>query len=102
MAAAVRRPGLIPPRQDYNPAVLSTEENLELTQVGPGTPGGELLRRYWHPIAASSQLASHGTMPVKILGESLVLYRDRSGQLGLVGDRCPHRAAGMVYGIPET
>ncbi len=40
-------------------------------------------------------------MPVKILGESLVLYRDRSGGLGLVADRCPHRAAGMVYGVPE-
>jgi len=62
---------------------------------------GELLRRYWMPIAASAQLADRGTRPVRILGEDLVLYRDKQGKLGLVGDRCPHRRAGMVFGIPE-
>src|SRR4051812_29584012 len=62
---------------------------------------GDLLRRYWYPVAASSQLATPGTMPVKILGESLVLYRDRSGGVGLVAERCPHRSAGMIYGVPE-
>jgi 5,5'-dehydrodivanillate O-demethylase len=62
---------------------------------------GDLLRRYWYPIAGSSQLPAHGTMPIKILGESLVLYRDRGGRLGLVDERCPHRSAGMIYGVPE-
>src|SRR5439155_10103373 len=81
--------------------VLTQEENGRMTQVGPGTPMGELLRRYWHPIAASAQLTEHGTRPVKLLGEDLVLYRDRQGRVGLVGDRCPHRRAGMVFGIPE-
>src|SRR5438067_1647383 len=81
--------------------MLTVEENELLTQTSSGTPMGELLRRYWYPIAASSQLEQHGTMPVKILGESLVLYRDRGGELGLVADRCPHRAAGMIYGVPE-
>jgi len=81
--------------------VLTKEENERLTRVGPGTPCGELMRRYWHPIAASSQLASHGTKAVRLLGEDLVLYRDRSGRLGLVGDRCPHRRASMLYGVPE-
>ena len=66
--------------------MLTREENELLTRVGPGTPGGELLRRYWHPIAASSELAGHGTRPVAILGESLVLYRDRRGELGLVAE----------------
>jgi 5,5'-dehydrodivanillate O-demethylase len=82
--------------------MLTKEKNERLTQVGPGTPGGELLRRYWYPVAASSQLPSHGTRPVKLLGESLVLYRDRSGVLGLIGDKCPHRSAGMIYGMPEA
>jgi len=81
--------------------MLTTEENELLTQTSAGTPMGELLRRYWYPIAASSQLESHGVLPVKVLGESLVLYRDRAGQLGLVAERCPHRAAGMIYGVPE-
>lgn len=81
--------------------MLTKEENEKLTRVGPGTPVGELLRRYWHPIAASSQLNERGTKPITVLGESLVLYRDRQGRLGLVGDRCPHRRAGMVFGIPE-
>ncbi|HLY66306.1 MAG TPA: Rieske 2Fe-2S domain-containing protein, partial [Chloroflexota bacterium] len=81
--------------------MLTTEENLGLTTVMPDTPSGDLLRRYWYVIAASSQLPSYGTKPVKILGESLVLFRDRSGRLGLVAERCPHRGAGMIYGVPE-
>jgi 5,5'-dehydrodivanillate O-demethylase len=81
--------------------MLTKEENERLAQVGPGTPMGTLLRRYWHPVVATSQLAGPGTRPVRLLGENLVLYRDRSGTLGLVGDRCPHRRAGMVFGIPE-
>jgi 5,5'-dehydrodivanillate O-demethylase oxygenase subunit len=81
--------------------MLTAEQNEELTTVAPGTPMGDLMRRYWQPIAASSQLPGFGTKPVKVLGESLVLYRDRSGTLGLVGERCPHRGAGMIYGVPE-
>ncbi|MBM2811663.1 MAG: rieske 2Fe-2S iron-sulfur domain protein [Chloroflexi bacterium] len=81
--------------------MLTKEENERLTQVGAGTPTGEMMRRYWHPIAASSQLTERGTRPVRLLGEDLVLYRDRSGGLGLVAQRCPHRRAGMIFGIPE-
>jgi 5,5'-dehydrodivanillate O-demethylase len=81
--------------------MLTTEENERVTRVGPGTPMGELFRRYWHPIGASSQFIGPGTKPIKILGESLVLFRDRAGRLGLIGDRCPHRRAGMIFGIPE-
>jgi 5,5'-dehydrodivanillate O-demethylase len=81
--------------------MLSAEENARLTQVGPGTPIGELLRRYWHPIAAVGQLDEKPVMPVKLLGEELVLYRDRSGTLGLIDRYCPHRRANMILGIPE-
>ena len=81
--------------------MLTTEQNERYTRVEKGTPCGELMRRYWHPIAASGQLPEHGTKPVTILGERLVLYRDRSGKLGLVEAHCPHRRGGMVFGIPE-
>ena len=82
--------------------MLSVEENRTLTQVGPGTPMGELLRRYWYPIAAAAEMVTHPTKQVKVLGESLVLYRDRQGQLGLIGDTCPHRRVALIYGIPES
>ena len=67
--------------------MLTREENELLTRVGPGTPGGELLRRYWQPLAATSELASRWTMPIRLLGEDLVLYRDRQGRYGLVGEK---------------
>jgi 5,5'-dehydrodivanillate O-demethylase oxygenase subunit len=81
--------------------MLTKEQNERLSRVAPGTPTGELMRRYWMPIAASSQLKGSGTKPIRVLGEDLVLYRDRQGTLGLLGNRCPHRRAGMVFGIPE-
>jgi 5,5'-dehydrodivanillate O-demethylase len=82
--------------------MLSVEENRILTQVGKGTPMGELLRRYWFPIAGSVELEEHPTKPVRLLGEDLVLYRDRSGTLGLIGKACPHRRVDMVYGFPDA
>jgi 5,5'-dehydrodivanillate O-demethylase len=69
--------------------------------VGPGAPGGELMRRYWHPIAASGELNEKPTKSVRILGEDLILYKDRSGTLGLIDESCPHRRVNMLYGIPE-
>jgi 5,5'-dehydrodivanillate O-demethylase len=60
-----------------------------------------MMRRYWHPIAASSQLREAGTRPIRILGEDLVLYRDNSGQLGLLEPHCPHRRASLLFGMPE-
>ncbi len=81
--------------------MLAAGENDLLTQVGPGTPGGELMRRYWHPIAAAAELDEKPTKAVRILGEDLVLYKDRSGTLGLVGRLCPHRRVDLSYGIPE-
>lgn len=81
--------------------MLSKEENDILTRVGPGTPCGELMRRYWHPVAAMVQLTENPVRKVRILEEDLVLFRDRSGNLGLIEPRCPHRAMHMAFGIPE-
>jgi 5,5'-dehydrodivanillate O-demethylase len=81
--------------------MISSEENRELTQVGPGTPMGELLRRYWFPVAGSVELTQHPTKSVQLLGESLVLYRDKSGRLGLVQRSCPHRRVDLAYGFPD-
>ena len=81
--------------------MLTREANERLTRVGPGTPMGNLLRRYWHAIAATAELDKEPVLPVKILGENLALYRSPDGELGLMAERCPHRGASMVYGIPE-
>ena len=82
--------------------MLTSEENEMLTRVGPGTPGGELLRRYWHPIAVASELTEENpTKFVRILGEDLVLFRDKKGNIGLLPDRCPHRGASLSYGRVE-
>ena len=80
---------------------ITPEENAKLTQVGPGTPGGELMRRYWHPVGITAKLDENPVQSVRILGEDLVLYRDRSGRLGLIGRHCGHRLVDMVFGIPE-
>ncbi len=81
--------------------MLTHEDNQLLTQVGKGTPGGELMRRYWHPVAAASQLDDDPVQAVRILGEDLVLFRDRSGTLGLIAQRCPHRNMNLRFGMPE-
>jgi phenylpropionate dioxygenase-like ring-hydroxylating dioxygenase large terminal subunit len=73
-------------------------EDAELTHVGPNTPCGEYLRRYWQPVAMASEV---GDLPlaVRILGENLVLFRDLSGNLGLLHRHCSHRGASLEYGI---
>lgn len=81
--------------------MLTAQENEQLSQVGRGTPGGELMRRYWHPIAAAVELDEKPTKPVRLLGEDLVLFKDRSGTVGLIGRLCPHRRVDLSYGIPE-
>jgi 5,5'-dehydrodivanillate O-demethylase len=62
---------------------------------------GNLLRRYWHPIAAESELAERATKPVRLLGEDLVLYQTGAGRYGLIEPHCPHRRAGLVHGYVE-
>jgi len=81
--------------------MLSEAKNQLLTQVGPGTPMGELLRRYWHPIGAESEFDTISVRPVRLLGEDLALYKDLSGNYGLIDRQCPHRRADMSYGFVE-
>lgn len=78
----------------------SAEQNRLLTQVGRATPMGELLRRYWQPIGAAAELENKWTKRVRLLGEDLILFRDRQGKLGLIAEQCPHRRASFLHGIP--
>ena len=81
--------------------MLDSTKNRILTQVGSGTSMGELLRRYWMPIAAESEFGDMRVKPVRLLGEDLTLYMDLSGHYGLVDRRCPHRSADTSYGFVE-
>src|SRR3954470_22264726 len=81
--------------------MLTPEDNATMTQVGPGTSMGELLRRYWQPVAAVAELDDNPVKALRLLGEDLVLYRDKSGTYGLVERHCPHRRADLAYGIVE-
>jgi 5,5'-dehydrodivanillate O-demethylase len=83
--------------------MLTAEENEYLTRVGPGTPVGELLRRYWHPVAIAADLTQESpTKFVRILGEDLVLFVTPQGAAGLLNDRCAHRGASLSYGRVEA
>nr|BAA36168.1 LigX [Sphingomonas paucimobilis] len=82
--------------------MLSAEQNDKLARVGPGTPMGELLRRYWHPIGGESEFETKATRPVRLMGEDLVLYKDLSGNYGLMDRHCPHRRADMACGMVEA
>ena len=80
--------------------MLTPEQNDRLTRIGPGTPMGALMRRYWHPIAPVAELDDHPVKPIRLLGEDLVLFLDTSGRLGLVDNRCAHRLVKLEYGYP--
>lgn len=82
--------------------MLTAEINEQLTRVGPGTPMGNLMRRYWQPIAAAVDLETAWTKRVRLLGEDLVLFRDRTGKRGLIAEQCPHRRASFAQGIPTN
>jgi len=71
-----------------------------LTEVGPGTPAGELMRRYWQPVGLSGELGEQPT-PVRVLGEDLVLFRDGRGRPGLLDAHCCHRGTSLEYGRVE-
>src|SRR2546427_3965060 len=82
--------------------MITEQENNLLTQVGPGTPCGELMRRYWQPVALSEELPPGGApLPVRLLSEDLVLFRDDQGRPGLLGIHCSHRGADLSYGRLE-
>lgn len=79
--------------------MVTREENERMTRIGPGTPAGTLMRRYWQPLCPLAEVTAEKPVKrVRILGENLVLYRDTTGKLGLVGERCPHRHASLAFG----
>ncbi len=79
---------------------MTAEENELFTRIGPGTRTGALMRRYWWPFVATAEMEGRWTKRVRLLGEDLVLFRDRSGTYGLIGEFCPHRRASLAYRIP--
>ena len=81
--------------------MTTREENILMTRTGPGEPGGELMRRYWHPVALSEELTDR-PLPVRVLSENLVLFRDAEGKPGLLEILCPHRRADLSYGRVEN
>ena len=86
------------PFRAYYQAGAQWKEDSFLTHVGPGTPGGEYLRRFWHPMEFTASL---GDVPMRIrrLGEDLVLFRDGSGQFGLLTLNCAHRGTSLEFGL---
>src|SRR5579885_1952307 len=98
-----RGAGRLAARRRGGPAMLSQEENELITRVGPGTPMGAALRRYWLPALLVEELPAPDCPPVRVrlLGEDLVAFRDSMGQLGLLGAHCPHRGASLFFGRNE-
>jgi phthalate 4,5-dioxygenase len=83
---------------------MTEAENQFLTRVGPGTPMGSLLRRYWIPVLQSADLPENDGPPlrVRLLCENLVAFRDTGGRIGLMDQACPHRCASLFFGRNEA
>jgi phenylpropionate dioxygenase-like ring-hydroxylating dioxygenase large terminal subunit len=82
--------------------MTSSTERAELTQIGPSTAMGQLMREYWIPALKSSELGRDGD-PVRLmlLGEKLIAFRDSAGRVGVMDHRCPHRCASLFLGRNE-
>ena len=82
--------------------MISAEENQLLTETGPGSACGEMMRRYWQPAALCEELPLGGApVKVRIMGEELVLFRDDQARPGLIGLHCSHRGTDLSYGRVE-
>ncbi len=77
---------------------MNEEQQIFLTRVGPGTPMGALLRRYWFPVGVTSDMAAGSARATRLLGQDLVLFRTTTGALGLLDRACRHRGAGLHCG----
>ncbi|HWH76502.1 MAG TPA: Rieske 2Fe-2S domain-containing protein, partial [Candidatus Binatus sp.] len=79
--------------------MLSKEDNELITRVGPGTPAGAMLRRYWWPVGFSEHVTTNGSpVRARLLGEDFVLFRDGGGNLGMVDLHCSHRGTSLEFG----
>src|SRR2546422_758891 len=83
--------------------MLTQEENELITRTGPGTPMGELFRRFWLPMMLSEEIAGPDCVPVRlrILGEDLIAFRDTMGRVGILDAFCAHRGAPLFFGRNE-
>jgi phthalate 4,5-dioxygenase oxygenase subunit len=83
--------------------MLSNADNEILCRIGPGTPGGNLMRRFWHPVCTSAQLPHPDCAPlrVRLLGENYVAFRDTEGKVGFLEELCMHRGASLALGRVE-
>jgi phenylpropionate dioxygenase-like ring-hydroxylating dioxygenase large terminal subunit len=83
--------------------MLSKEDNELVCRIGPGTPGGQMLRRYWLPALLISELPEPDCAPVRVtlMGEDLIAFRDTEGRVGLLAANCPHRGASLFFGRNE-
>src|SRR5438132_5156753 len=89
---------------------FDSDEEEALIRVGPGTPSGEVFRRYWLPVECSANLgrfasgsnaSANNPIRIKVLNEDLVLFRDASGKPGLLAEHCSHRGTSLYYGRVE-
>jgi len=87
-------------KQPYGGYYQSRTPDYEplLTETGQGTPMGEYMRRFWHPVCLSEELTDVPRY-IKILGEELVAFRDKSGRVGVLALHCTHRGASLEYGL---
>jgi nitrite reductase/ring-hydroxylating ferredoxin subunit len=86
-----------------NSAMMSQQQNDLITRIGPNDPAGKLMRMYWQPAALMDELEGERPIrPVKLLGESFVLFRDQNGRHGLIDRDCPHRGADLAFGRLEN
>ena len=81
---------------------MDPAENELITRIGPGTPAGETLRKYWLPVGFSNEIDANAPKLVRWLGEDLLLFRDEFGRVGLTQPNCPHRGASLDYGWIEA
>src|SRR5215467_8469040 len=91
------------PEREEDEQMLAREENELITRIGPGTPMGDTMRRYWMPALLAWELPEPDCPPVrvKLLGEDLVAFRDTSGRIGLLEEYCPHRRVSLFFGRNE-
>jgi phthalate 4,5-dioxygenase oxygenase subunit len=83
--------------------MLTAEENETLVRIGPETPMGRMMRRFWMPIATSAQVAENDSNPLRttLLGENFVVFRDTDGKVGVLDELCMHRGASLALGRVE-
>jgi phthalate 4,5-dioxygenase len=82
--------------------MLTPAQNETLTRTSRDTPAGDMMRRYWQPVALSEELTSNRPIPVEIFGEKLALYRQPNGKPALMAQFCPHRGVDLTYGRVEA